>query len=216
MGFVERLLSLLFCSKTNELKDPCKYGIEIHPDIIALIEKFNPNIKIKIKDTPKIFAQAPLLNSTCIILSKRLFEEFIIEDIKVIVAHELGHIIPKSPFKILFCFITLTGIATFLILWFTRHFLYSLLIVVFLLLCISYLSCEDEKRADSFVIVKAEIPVESFAQCFSRIRSAQQNESLLETRWEFLKNSIEKLLFNFHPSIEQRISRVRTLYGTKK
>ena len=116
------MFSSLFDKKTSKAKDPSEYGIEIPLEIKALIEKFDPKIRIKIKDTPKIYAQAPVLNPTCIILSKPLFErktnnveEFTIEDITVIVAHELGHIIPKSHFTFSFLLIAIGATVLFVV-----------------------------------------------------------------------------------------------------
>jgi Zn-dependent protease with chaperone function len=227
MGRVEKFLSIFSCSKTDELKNPGEYGIEIQPEIIALIEKFDPKIKIKIKDTPKIHAQAPLCDPSCIELSTGLLENkrFTTEDIMVLVAHELGHIIPKSYFE---CLITIIVLGTaillptiiMLALW-LKFSLCLILGITSLLSCFSRswfiaLSHDNENSADSFAITEASIPVESFAQCFAKVEIVQRQEIALETRVEFLRRSLIKLILNTHPSIEQRILRVRTLYGTIK
>jgi hypothetical protein len=232
MGFAQKRNSI------NELKDPNECGIEIPPEVTALIEKFDPEIKIKIKIIPAIYAQALDVTPPVIALSKRFFEKridnienFTTEDIKVLVAHELGHIIhPKSSslknhfeylvkaiglglivlFAIIYllewwleflpCFILTT---TFLLLWFGRSWFIAL-------------SHDNENRADSFAIVEAPISLESFAQCFSKVDFVKRQELALGTRLEFVKVSLTKLILNTHPSVEQRIWRVYTLYGMTK
>ncbi len=215
------MFSLFFHVNTSKAKDPSEYGIEIPPEIQALVEKFDLKIRIKIVDIPKIHAQAPISNQPYIELSTRLFErrtnsieQFTMDDIMVLVAHELGHIIPKSHFDFSVKLI-LTG-ASILIVWFCITFsLYPLLAITLLLLWLGSLSRDEEYRADSFAIVEAGISVESFVQCFSKAETVQRQETALETKWAFIMKSLLKLILNTHPSIDQRILRVRTLYGTR-
>ena len=45
-------------------------------------------------------------------------------------------------------------------------------------------------------------------------KKKSRQEKAKETRFESLAKSLMKIFFSSHPNVEQRIARVRTLYGT--
>jgi Zn-dependent protease with chaperone function len=213
MGLVAKFLSSFFSSKTDELKDPS----DIAPEILELIEKHSSKIKIKVQDTQKIYAYTNL-RSSIIVLSRGIFDKFKDPEIKVFVAHELGHIQYKDKFQkfklIFFCIIGFS-IGLFLIGCMKMTLVnmpWSLGVLLLCVSCITYkfLSHSDEYRADNFAITEASISAESFAQCFSKVDIILEEEYAAES---LLISSAQRLGRNFtHPPIKMRISRVRTLY----
>lgn len=227
MKCLKKLLSFLCRSRTDNLSDPGEFGIEIEGEIKKMVKGFAPELEIKIKDTLEINAEVRM-SCKCVILTKGLYENkvFTTEDRKVLVAHELGHINFKNQLEIsrnstiwelvllaaIISFVCHSGIFPATISWFLS------ILAIFLgrMLLIS-LFHDDENRADSFAIVEASIPVKSFVQCLSRADYAQMKELARETRRTFLVKSLCKLLLPIptHPPIEQRIKRVRALYGNQ-
>jgi Zn-dependent protease with chaperone function len=226
MGLVARFFSLFSCSKIDDLKDPSEYGAEKRlTEATALIEKFNPVIKIKIKDTPKIEAQSLLSVLYYIILSTGLIESkiFTNEDIKVLVAHELGHIIPKSYFSVLsrlakMCMAVLLIIVFILFVgWGLAHEQHLAIYASYLLLIVfatvvfhGVMARNEEYKADRFAIIKAAISTEAFAQCFIKVKSLQSQKFESETFCVFIDRFLEGLLYE-HPRVERRISKIRAL-----
>jgi Zn-dependent protease with chaperone function len=211
------MLSSLFQTEEKDIKDPSEFGIEIPIEVKKLVERFDPKIRIKIIDIPNIHAQAPISRTPYIELSTRLFEkrtnsieQFTKEDIRVLVAHELGHLIPKSHFDFSVKFI-LTVVAI-LIMWSCLTLSpYPLLGIVLLMLWLSYLSRREEYRADRFAIIEAGISVESFVQCFSKAEIIQKQEFALESGVTHLLKMLLRLILKTHPRIDQRILKVRSL-----
>lgn len=206
-----------FDTKTKATQEPSELGIEIPVKVKELVERFDPMIRIEIINISTIHAQAPISKHPYIELSKRLFEtrtnsleQFTDEDIKVLVAHELGHIIPKSYFNFLFFFIL--SLVAALILWSCFILsLYPLPGIVLLILFLGYISRKEEYKADKFAITEAGISVEAFVQCFSKADAIRKQEIALETGLKHLMKSVFRLMIKTHPSIAQRISRVRAL-----
>ncbi len=206
----------------NKLKDPIEYGIVIPKEVNNLINKFDSTIKIKIEDTSKLLAQAPIHNSKIIVLSRGFFNEhknikFITNDILVIVAHELGHIVLKSHFVKLFWIsficIAISSICIIisLLCLSMKDFFYNSFSLMLFLLYLGYISRNEEIRADKFAILKANVSIEEFTQCFSKIETVLEKE---DNRKNIFISSINKTFFNFHPEIKQRILTVQSL--TKK
>ncbi|MCE9645435.1 MAG: M56 family metallopeptidase [Chloroflexi bacterium] len=213
--------NLLHQPKVCELRDPSEHGIEIHSDITVLIEEFAPNVKIKVKNTQKIEAYTKL-SSDVIVLSTGLFNKFKASNIKVFVAHELGHIKHKNKFqKIKLVFFGIVGflMGLFLIGYLRTTLVITawglgLLFVLMALFTYRFLSHSDEYRADNFAITKASISAMAFDQCFSKAGIILEEEYMNEQR---LASSVKRQLANFtHPTITKRISRVHALHKTAK
>jgi Zn-dependent protease with chaperone function len=212
--------------------------ITIPPEVAALIGRFDPNIKIKIANDPNLRPRAAVFHSkpAYIILSKRFLGQdtneaiqFSTNEVLAIVAHELGHIVPEDHTTwlmemllggLLGGFALICGTATLWLLW--SGSLYSLLacasLIVWILACaflivwFGHVSCAGEYDADAFAITAAKIPIADLEHSLNKLDLYfAEKRRARTTRLRFLADS---LCHSYtHPSVEQRILRIRTLYG---
>jgi len=201
--------------KKEELKNPSEYGIVIDPKITALINKFDRSVKIRIKDTPKIFAQASCANPAYITLSVGLFSLFTTEEIITFVAHELGHIIPKSDFnKITYLFLIGFVLSVFgCLISICFHYINYLSCFAFLIgllfIVLGVASHREEYRADYFAVTEAKISPEAFRQAFLKGSLIREREDGEKDLFSLIVDGLINRLT--HPTIKKRIARVQTL-----
>jgi Zn-dependent protease with chaperone function len=138
------------------------------------------------------------------------FIEFNIEDLDAIVAHELGHIIPKNNLTLIMWLLISVFLSTF------AFALYSLLysicisfLFIILLAWFSHLSRNEEYRADTFAVTTASISVEQLVDCLKKLDLVFKREIPVKQR-----QSIYRKLFR--PTLEQRISQLYQINTFKK
>lgn len=214
------LYFMYYVARTNLFNNPGNFHPEDVPtSTLSLIDKFDSGIRVQIVDGPITETRAVTFNlfPSYIVLSQRLFKkmdydfvEFNIKDLDAIVAHELGHIIPKNNFMLIMWLLISVFLATF------AFALYSLLyslclsfLSIILLAWFSHLSRNEEYQADAFAVTTASISVEQLIDCLKKLDLVFKREIPIKQR-----QSIYRKLFR--PTLEQRMSRLYQISTFRK
>lgn len=220
-GYIIRLLPLYYLRiRGTKSPEECP-NITIPPEVTELISRFDPNIRIKISNDQRVFAQAASFNKrpAYIIFSRQILERGTPEsawidtdDIVAITAHELGHIIPKS-YAMWSLGVIMSGMFCVVVLSLATRSVYPIVLVPVLLFWSGAISQKEELLADRFAIIEAKIPTAKFTGSLVKLYDYVSKQHLERvTAWGFLFDSLLALLFNSHPDIEKRVTRLRALY----
>lgn len=213
----------LYRSRVKDAKDPSQYpNVVIPAEVRALIDRFDPNIKVMVSTEPRLIARAISYNSypAYIVFSKQLLEHspdapsyFDKDDLVAITAHELGHIIPKSHMTWSVSLIA-SGIVPAVLAAVMMPTLSSFMFLALLLAWFGSISREEEYLADSFAVGEAGISVAQFSKTLAKFEHyiSFKRPYVIKQR-EYIVGTFLWLFFKSHPSTEKRISRLRILYG---
>jgi hypothetical protein len=203
------LYLVYYFDQINKLNKSRETNLEnFQPALRTMIDNFDPGIRLLIVNGSLTETRAVTFSffPSYIVLSQRLFKkgesdfiEFNTDDLQAIVAHELGHIIPKSKLTLIMWLCSSVFIAAFVFMF------YSLLLSLcmaptFLILVIwlSFSSRHEEYKADEYAITNAAISVGQLADCLKKLDLVFNRETSLRQR-----QSIFRRLFR--PTLEQRI-----------
>lgn len=214
---------VLYTERTEGLLDTQLLNSSpLSTSVRTLVNRFDPSIGFVVSADALTLAEAVSFGSrpAYIVFSKKLLEQssgensyFDENDLSALAAHELGHIIPKGRLEIYI--MIAASVFLFVIsmtIWLRMPAL--LLLLLPLLMCLGIISRKEEYRADSFAVNEAGISIHQFTRSL-----VKGNEFLIAQRisyenpWKKLTNRLIKPFFISHPSVEQRVSRLQSLYA---
>lgn len=203
----------------------------IPPEIILLIARFDPSIKVRIADDADAIPQAANFrqNPAYVIISRYALEQTIddatqlkTKHLLAVVAHELGHIVlaSKSTWLLEMCTSGFVGALLFLLLTLVNlnwtSSIYSLLALVIIARTINTVSRFDEYRADAFAITDALIPTTDLAEALLAMKLHIAKRTRSSTgQAKFMNKVLISIVGNSHPSLENRIHRMQILLGNR-